>query len=117
MKYAMIVGDGMADLTRFNLLTIMAYHWPGNVRGVEKLADALKWRATLQGQGSAFIPRHLGVLNWQHDLSTIHGRKPLQKSLAKFICQAFLLNKYDNRAKSFSKTPKSMKSSLATGAK
>jgi len=78
------LGDGMADLSRFDLLAIMAYHWPGNVRGIEKLADALKWRAALREQGSAFIPRHLGVLNWEHDLKTIHGCKALQKGLAKF---------------------------------
>lgn len=78
------LGGGMADLSRFDLLAIMAYHWPGNVRGVEKLADAIMWRAALREQGSAFIPRHLGVLNWEHDLSTIHGHKALQKNLAKF---------------------------------
>ena len=78
------LGDGMADLSRFDLLAIMAYLWPGNVRGVEKLADALRWRAALREQGSAFIPRHLGVLNWEHDLKTIQGCNALQKNLAKF---------------------------------
>lgn len=78
------LGDGMADLSRFDLLAVMAYHWPGNVRGIEKLADALKWRTALRGQGSAFNPRHLGVLTWEHDLKAIPGYKTLQKNLAKF---------------------------------
>lgn len=78
------LGAAMFDLTRYDLMAIMCYNWPGNVRGIEKLSHGLKWRTEMKEKDGAFIPKHLGVLTWTHELTLITGYKKLQNDLEKF---------------------------------
>ncbi len=38
------MGKAISQLDAFDLLIILSYHWPGNVREIENIADAYKWR-------------------------------------------------------------------------
>jgi DNA-binding NtrC family response regulator len=92
----------MIDLSRYDILALMAHKWPGNVRGVGKYADAFKWFMELKkGNLGGFTPHQMAVTHeWQHDFGTISKVEKLEGNLNRFN-----LSLHDKTTKAFSQIP------------